>query len=147
TDAVLRRAEGRLYTGKSLTTHSALTQGVLGAIEEALAASDVKLQDVHSIIHGTTLVTNALIERRGARTALLTTRGFRDILEMGRENRYDLYDLQLEKPAPLVPRELRFEVDERLAADGSVLTPLDEGQVREAVGRMRAAGVEALAVS
>ncbi|HLG70452.1 MAG TPA: hydantoinase/oxoprolinase family protein [Chloroflexota bacterium] len=147
TDAVVRRADERLFTGKSLTTHSALAQGVLSAIDEALAAAGIQLPDVHSIVHGTTLVTNALIERRGARTALLTTRGFRDVLEMARENRYDLYDLQLEKPAPLVPRELRFEVDERLAADGAMLTPLNEEQVREALERMKAAGVEAVAVS
>ncbi|MFI5266314.1 MAG: hydantoinase/oxoprolinase family protein, partial [Chloroflexota bacterium] len=147
TDAVVRRADGRLFTGKALTSHGELALGVLAAAEEALGAARLELPAVQSIVHGTTLVTNALIERRGAKTALLTTRGFRDVLEMGRENRYDLYDLQLEKPAPLAPRELRFEVDERLAADGSVLTPLQEGQVRDAIRLMRKERVEAVAVS
>ena len=79
-----------------------------------------------TLIHGTTLVTNALIERKGAPTALLATSGFRDAVEIGREHRYELYDLNLDLPKPLVPRHLRFDVPERIAADGSVLQPLDE---------------------
>ena len=94
---------------------------------------------VAHVIHGTTLVTNALIERKGARTALITTRGFRDAIEIGREHRYDMYDLFMERPTPLVPRHLRFELDERVLSDGSVLTPLDTGEVLRLVETLQAA--------
>ncbi|MBI2543939.1 MAG: hydantoinase/oxoprolinase family protein, partial [Candidatus Rokubacteria bacterium] len=99
-----------------------------------------------SLIHGTTLATNALIERKGARTGLITTRGFRDALEIGREGRYDMYDLFIDPPPPLAPRHLRREVDERLLADGSVKTPLDEGAARQVVSELLAEGVEGVAV-
>src|SRR5690606_13463400 len=95
---------------------------------------------------GTTLVTNALIERRGAVTALLTTEGHRDALEIRRESRYDMYDLFLEMPPPLVPRARRYGVRERMLADGSVRTPLDEEQVRNLARRLRDEGVESVAV-
>src|SRR5256714_15088698 len=89
---------------------------------------------VQHVIHGTTLVTNAIIERKGARTALLTTRGFRDAYEIAREHRYDLYDLFLEMPTPLVPRHLRLEVDERVYADGAVARAPDPQAVARPVG-------------
>jgi len=98
------------------------------------------------VIHGTTLVINAIIERKGARTGLLATRGFRDVLELGREIRYAAYDAFAQMPEPLVPRERRLEVDERLRADGSVLVPLDEAQARGAVRALKALGVESVAV-
>src|SRR5262249_13541214 len=91
--------------------------------------------------------TNALIERKGARTALLTTAGFRDALEIGREGRYDMYDLFIDPPTPLAPRHLRLEVRERLAPDGSVVTPLDEAGARDVVRGLRGAGVEAIAIA
>lgn len=97
-------------------------------------------------MHGTTLVTNALIERRGARTALLTTEGFRDVIEMGREHRYELYDLDIEMPRPLVPRWLRFGIEERILADGSVDTPLDADAVRSLATELADNGVEAVAI-
>ena len=98
------------------------------------------------MLHGTTLVTNALIERKGAPTALLTTTGFRDAVEIGREHRYELYDLNLELPKPLVPRHLRFDVPERIAADGSVLRSLDEDFVGRLVAELRDKGIKAIAV-
>ena len=101
---------------------------------------------MRSLIHGTTLATNALIERKGARTGLLTTAGFRDAVEIGREGRYDMYDLFIDQPAPLVPRHLRLEVTERIMADGGVLTPLDEASARAAIARLKDAGVEAVAI-
>jgi N-methylhydantoinase A len=101
---------------------------------------------VGSLIHGTTLATNALIERKGARTGLITTRGFRDALEIGREGRYDMYDLFIDPPPPLAPRHLRREVDERLLADGSVMKPLDEAGAREVIRGLLAEGVEGVAV-
>jgi N-methylhydantoinase A len=102
--------------------------------------------DVTEVVHGTTLVPNALIERKGAITALVTTRGFRDSLEMRREHRYDLYDLDLRLPAPLVPRRLRWEVTERILADGTVDTEIDRAEVESLVARARDEGIEAIAV-
>src|SRR4030095_11128557 len=126
-------ATGEVRVGKLLTTPKdpaqAVEQGVLRLLEDAGEAP----AGVRALIHGTTLATNALIERKGARTGLLTTAGFRDALEIGREGRYDMYDLFIAPPAPLVPRHLRLEVRERLYADGSVLTPLDPAGARAAI--------------
>src|SRR5215204_4667147 len=110
---------GDLTVGKVLTTPTDPSVAVAEVLREALERSQAKAADVHGVIHGTTLVTNAIIERKGARTALLTTRGFRDAYEIAREHRYELYDLFLELPTPLVPRHLRLEVDERTYADGT----------------------------
>ena len=93
---------------------------------------------VAHVVHGTTLFTNALIERKGARTALITTRGFRDAIEIGREHRYDMYDLFMERPAPLAPRHLRFELNERVLSD-KALTPLDPNEVLRLIETLRAA--------
>ena len=101
---------------------------------------------VAHVVHGTTLVTNALIERKGARTALITTRGFRDAVEIGREHRYDMYDLFLELPTPLVPRHLRFEVDERMLADGSVLDAARPRRGARLIAALRAERIQAVAV-
>jgi N-methylhydantoinase A/oxoprolinase/acetone carboxylase beta subunit len=117
---------------QGLRALAAQVPGCIGQLEE--------------VIHGTTLVINAIIERNGARTGLITTRGFRDVLELGREIRYAAYDAFAQMPEPLVPRERRLEVDERLRADGSVLAPLDEAQAREAVREMQRLGVESVAV-
>ncbi len=105
------------------------------------------LANTSEVIHATTLVTNVILERKGARTALLTTAGFRDVLEMAREVRYELYDMFIELPKPLVPRALRIPIDERTLADGSILQPLDEAQVRAAAARLRDDGIQAVAVS
>ena len=140
-------ATGEVRVGKLLTTPKdpaqAVEQGVLRLLEEAGAVPAA----VRALIHGTTLATNALIERKGARTGLLTTAGFRDALEIGREGRYDMYDLFIDPPAPLVPRHLRLEVEERLDADGSIRRPLDVASARVAIGRLLADGVEAVAIS
>ena len=98
------------------------------------------------MVHGTTLATNALIERKGARTALLTTEGFRDSLEIAWEHRFEQYDIYMERPDPLVPRDLRFGVPERVAADGAVLLPLDEAAVRRVAAELRREKIEAVAV-
>ncbi len=145
TDVVLEHA-GRRHSAKVLTTPRAPEEGMLEGIGRVLALARLRPAEVGVVIHGTTLATNALIERKGARTALLTTAGFRDVLEMGYEKRYEHYDLELELPAPLVPRELRFPVAERLTAAGKVHTPLAEGEVLAAAEAMRAARVEAVAV-
>jgi len=148
TDLVwMDESTGAVRVGKLLTTPKepaqAVEQGVVTLLHEAGSAP----ASVSTLIHGTTLATNALIERKGAKTGLLTTAGFRDVLEMGREGRYDMYDLFIDPPAPLVPRHLRLEVPERILADGSVLTPLDESSARAAISALLAAGVEAIAVS
>jgi len=119
---------------------------VLEGVRAALDAAGLEASGVEVIIHGTTLATNALIERKGARTALLTTEGFRDTVELGTESRFEQYDLNLQKPPPLVPRQWRLPVRERVAADGAVLLPLDEGSVLEAIATLRAEKIESVAV-
>ena len=149
TDLVLCEAQtGRLMVGKVLTTYPDPSAGVLAGVGEVLARdASVEAGDIDRVIHGTTLITNTLIQRRGARTGLLTTEGFRDALEIGREGRYDIYDLFLQLPEPLVERRLRLEVTERVKASGEVMTPLDECSVRRACEVLREAGVEAVALS
>ena len=137
---------GSLRIGKVLTTPQDPSLAAEKGLAEMLASPDVGAEDLANVVHGTTLVTNAIIERKGAKTGLLTTKGFRDALEIRRESRYDLYDLFLELPKPLVPRHLRLEVDERVLAYGSVAVPLDREQAREAILSLKAQGVEAVAV-
>src|SRR5579884_3575050 len=140
-------ATGEVTVGKELTTPAQPAEGVERVLATALQARALAPAALDRLIHGTTLVTNTIIERKGARTALLTTRGFRDAVEIGREHRYDLYDLFLEMPRPLVPRYLRFEVPERILADGSIREPLDEAYVERLVRELACKGVEALAVA
>ena len=131
---------------KILTTPHDPAEGALRGIDGILEMNGVSAKDVEVVLHATTLVSNALIERKGACTALLTTRGFRDTLDLAREKKYDIYDLQLDKPTPLVPRPLRFEVPERVAADGAVEQSLDEDAIETAVKSIRASGADAVAV-
>ncbi|WP_037842101.1 hydantoinase/oxoprolinase N-terminal domain-containing protein, partial [Streptomyces sp. NRRL WC-3549] len=146
TDMAILDDSGIVAVGKTLTTHSEPAAAVETVLRQTLAAHRLDAADITTFVHGTTLVTNALIERRGARTALLTTEGFRDVVEMGREHRYELYDLALELPRPLVPRHLRFGVRERVLADGAVDTPLDGTAVKQLAVELSAAGVQAVAV-
>lgn len=136
----------RGFSRKILTTHEAPAQAVLQGIDEILRDDGPQPTDFQRVVHATTLFTNALIERRGATTGLITTRGFRDVLEIGRERKYELYDLAIKKPEPLIPRNLRVEVDERLRADGSVLTALDEQQLLAAAAGLIEQGVETIAI-
>jgi N-methylhydantoinase A len=145
TDVVLEHA-GRRHSAKVLTTPRAPEEGMLAGIGQVLQAAALSPANIGVLIHGTTLATNALIERKGAKTALLTTAGFRDVLEMGYEKRYEHYDLELELPAPLVPRELRFPILERMTAKGIVDTPLDEQGLRAVIGKLKSNGVEAVAI-
>ncbi|HYM32902.1 MAG TPA: hydantoinase/oxoprolinase family protein [Candidatus Cybelea sp.] len=145
TDVALESPAGR-RTAKVLTTTKAPEQGVLEAIRAVLDDADVRPEQVSIVIHGTTLATNALIERRGARTALLTTEGFRDTVEIRHENRFEQYDVNIDLPEPLVPRRHRFGVRERIDAGGRVLTPLDEAQVAATLDRLEALNIESLAV-
>ena len=131
---------GRRFTGKTLTTQDAPEQGVLAGVALLLQNAGLQPGDVGLVVHGTTLATNAIIERKGAPTALVTTQGFRDVLAMGNESRYDQYDLNIRLPEPLVPRHLRLPVPERVDATGRVLLPLDEDAVRALVPGLRAEG-------
>jgi len=147
TDLCIADGDATVAVGKTLTTPHDPSQAVETVLVETLARLGAGLPDVELVVHGTTLVTNAIIERRGAETALLTTQGFRDSIEIGREKRYELYDLLVELPRPLVPRHLRFDVPERTLADGSVAVALDEPYVERLAGELAEAGVEALGVS
>lgn len=145
TDLVLLHGANKLTT-KLLTTPGAPEDAVLEGIGELLAQAGQPWQAVDLLILGTTLATNALIERKGARTALITTEGFRDLVEIGLEDRFAQYDVFLQKPAPLVPRQWRHGVTERSDASGRTITPLDEAQVVALAQRLQADGIESVAV-
>ena len=132
TDVALETAKG-WFTTKVLTTPRAPQQGVMQAIEVVLKDAGLKPSDLGLVIHGTTLATNALIERKGAKTAFLTTDGFRDTLQIMTEGRFDVYDVNIDLPEPLVPRELRLEVPERMSAKGVPLKGLDEDAVNKLI--------------
>lgn len=145
TDVALETGDGR-WLAKVLTTPEAPEQGILAGIREALDQAALAPDEVGVIIHGFTLGANALIERRGVPTAFITTDGHRDTLEIATESRFDLYDLFIDKPEPLVPRKWRFTVRERMDASGQVLLPLDEGDVAAAAREIAAAGLSSVAV-
>jgi N-methylhydantoinase A len=147
TDLLLVTEDGSATIRKTLTTPGNPSLAVETALRAALDPGGARRGEHSTLIHGTTLVTNALIERKGAPTALFTSAGFRDALEIGREHRYELYDLNLELAKPLVPRHLRFDVPERAAADGSVLRALDEGYVQRLTSELYAKGIRAIGVS
>ena len=132
---------GRVVTAKVPSTPRDQSEGVMSAIR----ASGVAAEDVLAFAHGMTVATNALLERRGARTALVTTEGFRDVLEIARQNRPSLYDLSASPPPALIPRELRFTVRERMGPDGEI-SPLDEQSLARTVEALREAEVESVAV-
>ena len=146
TDLCVLDRDGIVAVAKTLTTHREPASGVEAVLRDTLNEQRLNPGDVRGVVHGTTLVTNALIERRGARTALITTEGFRDIVEMRREHRYELYDLGLELPRPLVPRWLRIGLPERVLADGTVDTPLDRQRLARVAVELVQAGVGAVAV-
>lgn len=135
-----------IFTGKRLTTPEDPGLAITDGLERLVSESGTSVPELDAVVHGTTLVANTIIERKGAKVGLITTKGFRDSLEMGREIRYDLYDLFFEKPEPLAPRFLRQPVDERIDAKGNVLRPLDENTLGAAAEKLVAEGVEAIAI-
>lgn len=135
-----------LHSIKVLTDYSYPESAIVKGIRQVAEVAGVELSQIDTIIHGTTLATNALIERRGARTAFITTKGFRDVIEMRTESRFEQYDLDIVLPAPLVPRNERFVIDERIGADGSVLKALDLAEVDALCDRIIAAGYESIAI-
>ena len=136
----------RNVTSKVLTTASAPEEGVMTGIAQVIEAADVRAADVGVVIHGTTLATNAIIERKGAHTALVVTEGFRDSVEMAYENRFEQYDIEVQKPKPLVPRYLRLPVTERIDAVGKILIPLDLQSVDAVIAKLQEHAVESVAI-
>jgi N-methylhydantoinase A len=143
---LLDERTSRIVVGKSLTTPDDPGVGILDGTRRLLERVGMSLASVDQAVHGTTLVTNTIIERKGAPTGLITTRGWRDVLEIGRDIRYDLYDLKIERPEPLVPRYLRKGVTERLDKDGQVVVALDENEVRLAAAALVDAGVKSVGI-
>ncbi len=144
--ALLSENDGRLFIHKQLTTPDDPAQSVLSGVPRLLERAAVAPSQVSAVVHGTTLVTNAVIERRGAKTAMLVTEGFGDVLDIARERRYDMYDLTITYPAPLVPRGLRYEIKERIGPNGTVLVALSESAVTEALTDLVCRGIGAVAV-
>jgi N-methylhydantoinase A len=148
TDIVLRRDDGALVTDKTLTTHNDLLQGFFGGVDQVLAKAGLKSKDVDGVVvHATTVVTNALIERKGPPTALITTKGFGDVLSIRHEHRYEMYDPQIEFADPLIPSTLTFEIDERTLADGSVVKPVNAAEIEALAKTLRDKGVVSVAIS
>lgn len=146
TDLVLLEPRsGKLFFGKTLTTYPDPTRGILNGLQELMSLHSKSVEEVDTLIHGTTLVTNAIIERKGATTALLTTAGFEDVLEIGREMRYDIYDIFIRMPVPLVPASLRRGIQERVDASGNILQPLNETEVIKTLQVLVKKGVRAVA--
>ena len=130
TDLVLLARDGRLVTRKVLSTSGNYAEAIFAGIADVLQEAGIAGGNVNELIHGTTVATNAIIERRGARTGLVTTEGFRDLLEIGRLRLMRLYDMDQARPPPLVRRRWRFEVAERLNHQGEVIRPLDQDHTR-----------------
>lgn len=145
TDVVLELA-GQRFSTKVLTTYAAPEDAIIEGMHRVCAKAGIAASQIGQIIHGTTLATNALIERRGAKTALITTEGFRDVIEMRTESRFEQYDLNLTLPEPLLPRNRRYTVKERMDARGQVLIPLNRAQVEALADELREAGYESVAV-
>ncbi|MEM7440770.1 MAG: hydantoinase/oxoprolinase family protein [Pseudomonadota bacterium] len=145
TDVVLEIGE-QLISTKVLTTYSAPEDAIIDGMHQVCAKAGISASAVSQIIHGTTLATNALIERRGAKTALITTEGFRDVIEMRTESRFEQYDLNLTLPEPLLPRNRRYTITERVDASGNTLRPIDRAEVENLADRLQAAGYESVAV-
>ena len=147
TDVVLLDEKNEKLTfGKTLTTYGDPTDGIVSGIQQVLSDNHVSGKDIRRVLHGTTLVTNAIIERKGAKTGLITTKGFEDVLEIGRELRYDIYDLNITMPKPLVPRNLRVGVSERVDKQGNIIHSLNQSDVENSVQKLVDQGVEAIAI-
>ena len=146
TDLALEHGDGRFHSIKLLTTGAEPERAVLDGVAAACAAAGIAPGEIGQIIHGTTLATNALIERRGAETLFVTTEGFRDVLEMGSESRFEQYDLNIVKPVPLVRRARRLTVRERLDVNGAALIPLDEASVAPVLDAIAAERIESVAI-
>ncbi len=147
TDGVLLCSDGRVWTDKTLTTHSDLLEGFFRVSELVLNKAQIKLSDINDVVtHATTIVTNILIERKGPRSALIVTQGFRDVLYIRDEHRYDMFDPQIEYPQPLITRDFTWGADERVYADGSRGKAVDEDEIKKLAGELKRKGVKSVAV-
>ena len=146
TDLVLATEDGRIASRKVLSTSGNYAEAIFGGIRDVLEEAGIAGNGVAQLIHGTTVATNAIIERRGARTGLVTTEGFRDLLEIGRLRPMRLYDMDQERPAPLVRRRWRFEVAERLDYRGEVIRPLDRDSLAQAIVDIASENIQSVAV-
>jgi N-methylhydantoinase A len=147
TDIVLRNSDGRLTVDKTLTTHDDLLEGFFGGVNAVLAKTGISSNAIDGVVvHATTVVTNALIERKGPATALVVTEGFRDVLSIRNEHRYDMYDPQIEFPEPLVPEHLTFGITERTLADGTVLATPSDTDIEALAKAIRDSGAKSVAV-
>jgi len=147
TDGVAVSSEGRIWVGKTPTTPDDPGEAVSTVILDLLRQAGSEASGLAEVVHGTTLITNTLIERKGSRTALVTTSGHADVLDIGREWRYDVYDLDIVLPRPLIAPGDRVSVEERLSARGEVLQPLGQAEIEKALARLRSLGVQSIAVS
>ena len=145
TDVVLEHG-GTMVSAKVLTTYAAPEDAIIDGMHQVCAKAGITPSEIGQIIHGTTLATNALIERRGAKTALISTEGFRDVIEMRTESRFEQYDLNLNLPDPLLPRQMRFTVKGRVDANGTVLVDMDRSEIESVVDQIAQAGFESVAV-
>lgn len=145
TDVALEKGE-EIFSSKVLTNYTQPEQAIIDGIKKAAEAADVSLSHIDTVIHGTTLATNSLIERRGAHTAFITTEGFRDVIEMRTESRFEQYDLNIALPAPLIPRHDRYVIGGRIAANGEELMPINHDMLQEVIEKIRQEGYESVAV-
>ena len=145
TDVVIEVGAASFST-KVLTTYIAPENAIIDGMQQVCAKAGIDPSQINQIIHGTTLATNALIERRGAKTALITTQGFRDVIEMRTESRFEQYDLNLILPEPLLPRQMRYTVPGRMDASGTELIPLTRAYIEPVVEKIAAAGYDSIAV-
>ena len=144
--SVFNLETGELFHYKDSSTPGDPSRAIVKGVKDVLEIKKAQAQDVVYLAHGTTVGTNALIEKKGARVGLITTEGFKDLMEIGNQKRPSLYDLQAQKPVPLIPSGCNIGVRERIRYDGSVYTPLDEENVRQAVRQLKQYGVQAIAV-
>ena len=136
----------KAHIGKTLTTPDDPTRAVMAGLKSVFAQVGISFHDVGQALHATTLATNAMLERSGGKTALVMTKGFRDILQIGRQRRNDLYNLQVDRVAPVIPREMIWEVEERTGASGEIIRPLDEDDARAVAAEIAAKGIRSVAV-
>lgn len=144
--ALIHEQTGKAHVAKVPSTPHDPSEAVINGVHEIVSQTGIAVEDISFFIHGSTVATNALLERGGAKTALLTTKGFRDVLEIGRQSRPKLYDFKARKKPPFVPRDLRIEVSERIKASGEVLEPLDPQEIRQIARRLKSEGVQSIAV-
>src|ERR1700736_346417 len=146
TDIVFSGSNGTILARKVLTTPDDYSRAITQGIQEVLKNENLRTSSIREMVHGTTIVTNTCIELTGSQVGLITTEGFRDVLEIARGRMPELYNLAWAKPVPLVPRHLRFEVRERIGKNGEIVRDLDTDQVKEVIQKLLAAGIESVAI-